>query len=191
MATEANGPGTTASTARGGGVAWSAHINVKVDDGTGANCYGDNDPTLSDWLDVTNFGFTAVSGTVDGVTVTLKRKAENSGYIGDERVQLIKGGTASGDNKATATNWTTSWVSEAHGGAADLWSLTLADTDITASTFGVRVAADVEFDYTAYIDYISIEVQYTSGGGPSTGPIGGLTGGGLVDSGLVDSGLVG
>lgn len=62
--------------------------------------------------------------------------------IEDFTIQLIKGGTAQGDNNAdTGTAWPTSLAKRTYGGAADLWSLSLSESDVEASNFGARVAA--------------------------------------------------
>jgi hypothetical protein len=54
-------------------------------------------------------------------------------------VRLVKGGVISGDNKATGSI-TTSDAYYSFGGAADLWGLTLTESDIEASGFGVVVS---------------------------------------------------
>jgi hypothetical protein len=54
-------------------------------------------------------------------------------------VRLVKGGVISGDNKATGSI-TTSDAYYSFGGAADKWGLTLTESDVEASTFGVVVS---------------------------------------------------
>lgn len=54
-------------------------------------------------------------------------------------VKLVKGGTISGNEKATGAVTTTD-AYYTFGGAADLWGVTLTDTDVNASTFGVVVS---------------------------------------------------
>ena len=53
--------------------------------------------------------------------------------------KLIKGGSQSGDNKASNTSIPTSVGNVDFGGASDLWGNTLSDSDINASNFGIAV----------------------------------------------------
>ena len=54
-------------------------------------------------------------------------------------VKLIKGGSQSGDNKASGNSLPTSVGNVNFGGASDLWGNTLSDSDINASNFGIAV----------------------------------------------------
>jgi hypothetical protein len=54
-------------------------------------------------------------------------------------VRLVKGGVISGDNKATGSI-TTSDAYYSFGGAADKWGLSLTESDVEASNFGVVVS---------------------------------------------------
>lgn len=173
-----NAPGTMAQVSAG--VTWSTIDNAKVSDDAYAYCsiFGNG---LSHYLEATNFGFSIPSGaTINGISVSLERKASVTGsvrYVRDSVVKLIKGGTASGDNKAdTATKWTTSDSVITYGGSADLWGLTLTDTDINASNFGVRLQTNHtrtggKGAELAYVDFISITIDYTTGGGGLSIPV--------------------
>lgn len=155
---------------------WATTGNVAVSDNTYSvvNVAGGAVET-SHYLKCTNFGFSVPSGaTINGVTVAIERKADgDSGsnlYVRDSTVQLVQGGTVSGANKAvTATNWTTTDSTASYGGAADLWTLTLADTDINASTFGVVLSVVMRDRFSSgqngRVDLITITIDYTVGGG--------------------------
>jgi hypothetical protein len=84
--------------------------------------------------------------------------------IYEEVVQLIKGGTAIGDNKNDDnTAWLTEDFIAEHGANNDLWGLTLTPADINASNFGVRLqAASSVSSATASVKYIEITVFYRS-----------------------------
>lgn len=72
------------------------------------------------------------SPTVSGSVFTVR----------DVNVKLVKGGTVSGDNKAdTGTDWPSSDTDKTYGGAADLWGVTLTESDVEASDFGVVINA--------------------------------------------------
>ncbi len=120
--------------------------------------------------------------TINGVTVSVERKATNNEgsllYARDSVLKLVKCGAVSGDNKAaTTTNWPTSDASASYGGAADLWGLTLTDSDVNASDFGCVISATykgapMKSFCSPYVDHITITVTYTeSGGGASAVPV--------------------
>ena len=169
-------PGTTADDNAVGTKTWATTSNATVSDDAHSivNCAAGALET-SHYLKCTNFGFSIPSGaTIDGVTVAIERKATgNSGgnlYVRDSTVSLVKGGTVSGANKAvTLTNWTTTDSVASYGGATDLWTLTLADTDINASTFGVVLSVLMRDRFSTgqdgKVDLITISVDYTAGGG--------------------------
>jgi hypothetical protein len=131
-------------------------------------------------LQVTNFGFEIPSGaTIDGVTVTIERKANyNSAsmYVQDYTLKLIKDGEVGGDSKAdTTSKWPTADASVNYGGTSDTWGNTFTHDDINDSTFGVELIAArttvLKSSVTASVDFISITVTYTeSGGGASAVP---------------------
>lgn len=61
----------------------------------------------------------------------------------ESSIKLVKGGTISGNNKSTGASLPVGSGSEtiiSYGGSADIWGLTLTDTDINASTFGVALS---------------------------------------------------
>ncbi len=60
------------------------------------------------------------------------------GQANFNKVQLIVGGSATGDNKATG-NVTSVNTYYNFGGASQLWGLTPDDTDINGADFGVRI----------------------------------------------------
>lgn len=125
----------------------------------------------SDWVKATNFGFAIPSGaTIDGIVVEIERKASTAAFNGkDKSVMLVKGGTISSTDKKNASNWPTSDAYQTYGGATDLWGLTLTDTDVNASNFGVAIAVQTDgtgkSGWLASIDHIRITVYYTDGGG--------------------------
>lgn len=66
--------------------------------------------------------------------------------LSDEFVYLIKGGSRSGNNKATATALPTSEQYVSYGGVSDLWGNTLSVSDVNATNFGFSYAVgDGEF----------------------------------------------
>lgn len=167
-----NAPGTMANDSAVGSHTWSTPNNSKVSD----NTYTTSSASFAadtNYLKATNFGFAIPSGaTINGVSVSFERKkvvgAPNS--VLDSVVKLVKGGTVSGTNKSAGATWNNTEGTVTFGGAADLWGLTLTDTDVNASTFGVVLSATMaaitgKSACVAYVDFISITIDYTAGGG--------------------------
>lgn len=105
------------------------------------------------------------SASIVGIEVRHKRRGTISGYS-DRTIQLVKGGTAQGNNKA-AQSWPTSIAfSSTYGGPADLWGLAWSPSDFGAG-FGVAVAVNgpnVASSHTARVDVIEAKVYYESAG---------------------------
>lgn len=177
MASQGPNNGSTFANVAGAGVDWVNPSNAQTSDNSYATALLTNTVIFSDYLRVTGFGFTVPAGaTIDGVQVDIERKwASAKGVpIVDLSVMLVKGGTESGNDKAdTGTNWPSSDTYASYGGAADLWGLTLTDSDINASNFGVSISAQLElstpptppFSATGSIDHIRITVHYTEATG--------------------------
>lgn len=164
-----NASGVQVSTDRGAlNPPWNAPNNTVSSNDAYASCLVTTvgPQTPSDYMDLTDFGFSVPDGAIiDGVTVAVERNGTAS--VQDETIQLIKGGTASGTNKAnTGTNWPAGDASVNYGGAADLWGLTLASTDVNASDFGVRIAIQTATGgggATGSVDFVTISIDYTPG----------------------------
>jgi hypothetical protein len=171
-----NNPGTFANA--GTGTAWSGESNAGASDNTYAACSVPGGG-LSQELTVTNFGFSVPGGnTVVGVEVAIERKGEVLGAIQDSTVKLIKGGSVVGDNKASADFWPDSDGTKPYGSSSDAWGVSLSDSDVNASNFGVHVKV---FNATkairaASVDHITITVHYTAAaaGHPARKRMGGV-----------------
>jgi hypothetical protein len=121
-------------------------------------------------LDITGFGFTIPAGSrIDGITAVIERSASASSSLDDFDVYLLKGGVATGNDKAVSgTYYPTSDANRTYGNSSDLWGTSWTATDVNASNFGLRlrVDSDVGSSVTAYVDYVSITIDYTA---PPTG----------------------
>lgn len=119
----------------------------------------------TDGLRVTNFGFSLPAGAkIGGVTASIERKASASSRARDYLVQLVVGGSLTGDDKASATDYTTSDVAATYGSALDLWGLSLTKAQVEASAFGIELRAQSdgdEGDVTVSVDHITLEISYT------------------------------
>ncbi len=126
-----------------------------------------------DRLDLVNqetLAFSAVSGTVDGVTVEIdwfKDDTDNNCLT----VNLLNVGTCTSKNTAVGdTSDTDSYLTL--GGAADTWSCTvLTATNVTNAAFGVSILATKcggganPGAGTYHVDHVRATVDYTLAGG--------------------------
>lgn len=117
-----------------------------------------------------------VDATIDGVIVSIVRRASNGGMeaaIKDASLRLFKAGYAAGDDKADlATAWPTTEDVASYGGDADLWGLTLTPADVNDTGFGVGISVAGDggiMPGTAYVNYITITVYYTEASPPAAG----------------------
>jgi hypothetical protein len=183
-------PGAVADVSSGAGnVTWTNPGNAKVTDGQYAvsGSLASKSTSVTDYLEATNFGFSISNGsTITGIGLSVVRHA-SGGNIIDDVVSLIKGGSISGNNEASATSYGTSDATANYGGGGDLWGLTLAVSDVNASSFGV--ALDVQntssTSATASVDSFAITVYYIAGTSSAIYSESGVTGGSVQTSGLV------
>lgn len=127
----------------------------------------------SDYLELDFFGDLEVptSATIDGIKVELERSgpllAGGQGSVKDNTIQMLKAGTAVGNNKAdTVTSWPENDAVKTYGGSTDLWGTTWSASDFDDADFGVRIAVDAHVGLEqALVDYITVTVYYTPGGG--------------------------
>jgi hypothetical protein len=142
--------------------AWVNPTNVLLNDGNDATALVASIP-FSETLLITNFGFAIPSSaTITGVQVLIKRRGtqQSNGAVGDYVVQLIKGGTQAGQNKAIQGSWATTYQTPIYGGANDLWGITLTPADVQAANFGVAIQIAGGNFNTASIDFVSMSITW-------------------------------
>ncbi len=161
-----------ASAANGGsgGRSWSNPANVYSNNDTYASVSRNAaSETTTQYLQATSYGFNIPDdATIAGIKVSIKRHSENTNdntrYVKDEDVRLIKGGTLIGDNKKGG-NWATTSTVVDYGDASSLWGISWTPAHIKATNFGVALSVKIKSsaDQTvkAYVDYMQITVTYT------------------------------
>jgi len=164
-------PSTAAEDTAQGTVSWSNYTNVYSNNTSYAIQSSLVSPNVKTYfIKATSFGLSVPAGaTINGVQVQIDRKSSHNGtarYVYDEYVQLVKGNTIQGDNKAaTSTKWPLADAYASYGGSSDLWGLSLSDSDVNASNFGVAISAEIINPGTtatvASVDHIQIKVYYT------------------------------
>lgn len=160
MGTFINGGNTFSSDATLGIVAMSNPGNVILKDAVYATAVLLATQT-SNYLKAMGFNFNIPSdATITGVTVTITKHSTVTATTTDGSVKLVKGGSISGNDKASAATWGTSDSDFSYGSSSDLWGLSLTPADINNSTFGIVINAVTTLAATISIDYISIQVDY-------------------------------
>lgn len=164
--------GTPGASSSGG---WQNETNAYADGGSFARVEGNGKTSgITRTVHYSGFGASVPSGaTIDGIELRIDRwnnRITGSPNFSDNVVRIQKTDTdGSANNKASGSSWPLSEGTATYGGASDLWGLTLTDSDVNASTFGMHLCVY----YTAFggtrayaqVDYVSIKVYYTEASG--------------------------
>lgn len=155
------------NTACSGAVNWSNPGNAISKDGVYATAALSSTNLTTHCLQVTGAGFNIpTNATINGITVTITRRASAASSARDNTVQLLVGGTASGTNLATTTSWPTTAAAATYGSSTSLWGLTLTPAQVNASNFGVNIRASrTNNSPTVSVDHVEISVCYTTAAG--------------------------
>lgn len=162
------GPNNPATFAQDGpGTSWTNPSNVQASDNVYATINLDI-LVVCRMLQATNYGFSIPTGsTINGIVLTIEKKAAEVDKVSDLHVYLIKGGvTQTAEDKADIENWGVTDASTNYGGASDVWSNTWTAEEINDSGFGAAIRAQQQVDetpVTASIDWMGITVYYTEG----------------------------
>ena len=159
-------PGTAASDAAVGDQAWANPDNIKVSDDTYSDGGGFHAiPWTTQYIKGTNFSNTIpTDATILGIEVKIEHLGDFTGEIRDIIVRLVdEAGTVVGDNKKTATLWTTTEEIFTYGGSSDLWGISWTPAKVNHANFGVVLSAEVFAGgggNTILVDHISLNVHY-------------------------------
>lgn len=153
----------------GGSEDWNNTDRAQTQNDSGATVLlGNSDE--SEYLRCTNYGFAIPAGaTINGISVVIRRQVNRTdgGRVAqDNSVRLIQGGNVVGDDKASGTDYTTSWEAASYGSPTDLWGTGWTVADINSAQFGVVLAAEKNNSgggetQEVRVDLISISVRYT------------------------------
>lgn len=168
-------PTTTADESLGGVLGnWANRTYVMTEDGNcaaqGGSYTGEG---FTNYVKTTNYGFNVPSNaTINGIVVEVKKfryqAAPPDQTCKDYSVKMVKGGTTSGTDKASASAWGTSLAYATYGSSSDLWGLSWSPSDINSTGFGVSFSASIPnaspSTTYAYVDHIRITVYYTISG---------------------------
>jgi hypothetical protein len=129
------------------GATWTSPNNIA----SGTEAYYSRDSWDTDeiiaYLRASSFGFSIPTGaTISGILVEVNKRQSisGSGDFGcvDGPVKLFgSGGTPTGNDKGTATEWALSYGYISYGSSSDMWGTSLTATDINSSNFGAGNSA--------------------------------------------------
>ncbi len=163
--------GSQANDGTGLAIAWVNLGNVNASDNTYTTAPLAAAQSTQGLL-LTNFGAAVPTDSlIQGVEVLIERSATVASRITDLTVQLIVGGTPSGDDKGLAAFWPTTDAVRVYGAASDLWGLSLTEADVNASSFGLKVRAQCSIlgAATPQLDRVALRITYEA---PVTGTLG-------------------
>lgn len=124
---------------------------------------------ISNYLKVTNFNFLIpADAIITGITVNVERNATSLSAVSDNSVRLVKNNVISGDDKSSASTWTTSDLVATYGSPTDTWGLALTPSDVNSSTFGCVINAAASLAATVNIDQVMITIDYLGSNRPQT-----------------------
>jgi len=158
-------PSSCANVAGIGTLTWAGLTGPLANDNVTYATVLVNDNQVTNYLQCTGYGFSIPStATINGITVNVDRKATGT-TITDAAMRVVKAGVIGATDRSTATTYTTTDVTEAHGGAADLWGSTWTPTDINALNFGAALASTkvgtAGLARTVSVDHMSIRIDYS------------------------------
>ena len=159
-------PGNGANVSTTGTVAWTGPGNITAAGSPYATA-SIGGAVSTNYLQATNYGFAIPSGsTIIGITVVINRMASGTAPSGvsDNVVNLVRGGSVTGNNKATGISWPVSLGTATYGGVSDLWGSTWTAANINGADFGVYLSVyngNVGGTRDVTVDTIQVSVNYT------------------------------
>src|SRR5262249_4253132 len=94
--------------------------------------------TVSNYLDLTNFGFALGAVGILGIQASLTFSVTGIGGVQDNSVKLIKGGSIVGTDHSAGADWG-SGANTYGNTTSDLWGVSWSAADINSSNFGIAV----------------------------------------------------
>ena len=160
-------PGTVESIQDGASFrTWASPGNATSSDNADAN-QGPLDAASNDFLQATNFDFSAIPGTATILGIEARIERQGQEFVGasrifDDTIQLVKAGTRQGNNKSTGAGWAFSAEEiVTFGGAADLWGLTFTAAEVKASNFGFTMrCSSSPTNGSADVDHMQMRITY-------------------------------
>lgn len=110
-------------------------------------------------LKLTKFGCSVPpAATILGITARIHRRGAGAS---DDVIQLYKGGSLVGSNKAAGA-WAASYEVATFGGPTDMWGTSWTPEEVNADDFGIGISASGSG--TVDVDMVTIKVWFDDGG---------------------------
>lgn len=162
---------TSAANTSAGDQSWSDVSNALTSNNSYATCALGSDGAVSDFLDLSGFGFAIPSGAaITGIVVELERADAEAGdgSIQDASVKLLKAGSPVGADRVlldSLSAWPTSDTYQSYGSSSDSWGVAWTPAEVNASGFGLRLQVTATSDAeTARVDHARVTVHWALGG---------------------------
>lgn len=137
---------------------WSSPTNITADDDNGAlECFG-----ATHYLVGRNYGF-SITGTIVGITVEIKIRTFFG--VGETLYAQLQDetGTLVGSSKNIAIPHNASYTTYTYGSSSDVWGASLTDSIVNDADFGVRLWVPGTASECFDIDYVKLNVEYSTG----------------------------
>ena len=161
-------PGTAVGnrTISGGDVNWVNPDNIKADDTSMATANVSSGSPNTNGLAASNFDFSGVAGTIDGIEVQVGDYSVGIADDADWAVGklILADDSDGGTSKHTAlADFTISDQTDQMGGASDLWDETIGVSDVQDVDWGFFVGLDwiSATIVLVNIDFMQMKVYYT------------------------------
>lgn len=149
-------------------VGWGSVGNIVSSNDVRAN-WSASSAKNADTLKAFTFNLNIPSGaTIDGVETQVEAH-ESAGSVTIGSVNIGKTDATLGTAKTPGDGLTSSDANYVHGGPADLWGLSLSETEVEASTFQVRYVFAMGASSTVQVDAVWVKVYYTEPAGNTAG----------------------
>jgi hypothetical protein len=166
-----NNAGTASSNSAAGTSFWTDPSNVTGASDASFAFFDAEASGDSEYLDVTNFGFSIPAGaTIDGILFEVRvREVASADNIFDKLVKPLKAGTAVGTDQKSAVEWGTSFAYRSYGSSSSLLGTTWTYSDINASNFGIRIQAAESVGNNigaeGRVEHVRCTITYTAAAG--------------------------
>ena len=150
-----------------GSVSWSSVTNITSSNDVYA-AWTSGSSKNTDTIKAHTFGIGLPSGsTVNGIETRVE--AKESGTVVIAGVNIGKSDAALGTAKTPGDALTSSDVNYDHGGAADLWGLSITEAEVEAATFQIRYVFGLTGASTVQVDAVWVKVHYTEAANSTAG----------------------
>lgn len=163
--TEWISPASVVEVSHGDNYTWTNVSNAETPDSIYATAYLENASGITNYAKATDYDFgLPVRAVIRGILANIKKYnvCDPGASVVDESVILTAAGS---NNKASVNAWPASATDVSYGGATDKWGATLTRSIVSASTFGLQLAATLAapgegYTVTAYIDAMQLKIAY-------------------------------